>query len=331
MDHLNMPVIATRIARAAQGFRELLTEQQARQACFPFPSPKRHEWHFTPVNRHGLMLRHMTPPQRVAALNLLEAVCSVEGARLARSIIEHEKLLAEWEELCGTPSDFERSSDRYWVQLYGTPGNGGDPFGVHIGGHHLALNATVAGGDVALMPLFGGANPAEVRHGAARGTRLFGAEEELGFKLLHGLTEQQRAQAIVSATAFPEILSGNFRDAASVQFPEGLSAERLAIGQMEVAMQLMEVYLRRLPREAAEGYGRVLGREAPDAWRFIWAGHLSSDRPHYYAIRTPRLLIEYDNTQNGANHVHTVVRDLRSDWGADLLAQHYRAAHKSPK
>jgi Protein of unknown function (DUF3500) len=46
-------------------------------------------------------------------------------------------------------------------------------------------------------------------------------------------------------------------------------------------------------------------------------------------VRAGDLLLEYDNTQNDANHVHTVWRDRRRDWGEDLLAAHYHRAHST--
>lgn len=61
---------------------------------------------------------------------------------------------------------------------------------------------------------------------------------------------------------------------------------------------------------------------------FAWAGGIQKGEPHYYRIQTPAFLIEYDDTQNNANHIHSVWRDFDGDFGGDLLAQHYEASHR---
>jgi hypothetical protein len=61
---------------------------------------------------------------------------------------------------------------------------------------------------------------------------------------------------------------------------------------------------------------------------FAWSGSEEPGRGHYYAVRGPTFVIEYDNTQDGANHVHAVWRELANDWGEDLLARHLGAAHR---
>ena len=62
--------------------------------------------------------------------------------------------------------------------------------------------------------------------------------------------------------------------------------------------------------------------------RFAWAGTLEVGRPHYYRITGPTFVIEYDNTQNDANHVHTVWHDRERDFGHDLLKEHYDHKHE---
>ena len=61
--------------------------------------------------------------------------------------------------------------------------------------------------------------------------------------------------------------------------------------------------------------------------RFAWAGSDAPRQGHYYVIHGPTFVIEYDNTQNGANHIHSVWRDLDNDWGDDALARHLADAH----
>ena len=60
---------------------------------------------------------------------------------------------------------------------------------------------------------------------------------------------------------------------------------------------------------------------------FAWAGGVERGQPHYYRIHSPTLLIEYDNTDSNANHIHSVCRDLENDFGEDMLLKHYKESN----
>ena len=64
---------------------------------------------------------------------------------------------------------------------------------------------------------------------------------------------------------------------------------------------------------------------------FAWAGPIEPGHAHYYRIHGPTALIELDNTQNDANHIHSVWHDPRNDFGADLLRAHYERGHRHPR
>ena len=91
--------------------------------------------------------------------------------------------------------------------------------------------------------------------------------------------------------------------------------------------ELIRLYVTRTTDELSGPYWRKLEAEFPEL-TFAWAGGEEPGQGHYYTIKAPSWLIEYDNTQNGANHIHSVLRDLTGDWGADLIAQHYAEAHR---
>jgi hypothetical protein len=106
--------------------------------------------------------------------------------------------------------------------------------------------------------------------------------------------------------------------------PKGLPATELDAAQRELLRALLGTYLGRVPDPVSP-----LARyddTALDAVHIAWAGSTDPGAPHYYRLQGPRLLVEYDNTQNGANHAHAVWRDPESDFGLDVLARH-RAAH----
>jgi hypothetical protein len=214
-----------------------------------------------------------------------------------------------------------RNRDDYWLAVFGDP-SGPEPWGVRFEGHHVSVHATVSGGEVRLTPLFLGANPAVVRVTGRPVIAPLALEERLGFELLHALPSDARAAALVSATAPADILTGNLPRLERFvrQLPsEGVPLATLTRSAAAAARALVDVYLSRFPSGAA--------RPDPDGSLFAWAGATEPGSGHYYRVSGPRLLVELDNTQNGANHVHTVVRDPQSDFGDDLLAAHYRDAH----
>jgi hypothetical protein len=187
---------------------------------------------------------------------------------------------------------------------------------------------TVADGVVVgSTPSFLGANPAVVPGGPTAGTRTLTGEETLARELLGGLSAEARAVAVVDPVAPPEILTSNSARADVRSIPRGIRFDDLDAAGRERFERLVRHYTGRAADEvAAADWERIAG-DGLDATTFAWAGPEEPGRGHYYAVHGPRFLIEYDNTQNGANHIHAVWRDLVNDWGEDLLAAHYTARH----
>ena len=104
--------------------------------------------------------------------------------------------------------------------------------------------------------------------------------------------------------------------------PKGLPVLALDAGQTSILRELLGCYLARLPEELADQQAHLLDQEF-DRLTFLWAGSAERGQPHYYRIQGQRVFIEYDNSQRGANHIHTVWRDLANDFGGDTLARHY--------
>jgi hypothetical protein len=200
--------------------------------------------------------------------------------------------------------------------VFGDPGAGS--WGWRVGGHHVALNYTLPDdGGISASPLFLGANPAMSRLVGPGVLRPLAAEEDLGRELLDALAPEQRATALLSPEAPGDILQRN-RRRVQIGPPEGLAAAGMLPRQRELLAGLLRQYFDRLPGTLADlEAGRVLGTgdEGLEAVHFGWAGSPEPGQPHYYRIQGPRLLIEYDNVQNGANHVHTVWRDPEGDFG----------------
>lgn len=308
-----------RMRAEAQAFLEGLYDEQRLTASYPFTAAERFRWMYTPGPRNGLALADMEPAQRERAMGLVDAGLSASGAETARGIMALEPVLRRLEEAQGRPGSERRDPGHYWFSVFGDPGSG-DAWGWRLGGHHLCLHFTVVGEHVTVTPLFFGANPARVPDGAQRGLRLLAAEEDLARALVRGLDEEQRTTGVVSGEPPTDILTGNAVRAEIAAVPTGIAYPHLRPDQQQLMAALVEVYL-----------GRVRQRSpvSLEPLTFAWAGSTEPGEGHYYALRGTHFLVEYDNTQNGANHVHTVWRDLRRDWGEDLLAAHYRTAHDS--
>jgi hypothetical protein len=189
----------------------------------------------------------------------------------------------------------------------------------------LSQNFTVAGGKLAGSPEFFGANPAEVREGPRRGLRVLAQEEDLGRALIQSLRPEQRKVAIVAGTAYPDILTSASRQAALDGQPSGLAAAQLDRPQRALLAALLDEYANNVaPALAALRLNEI--HQAKDAIHFAWAGGIEKGQPHYYRIQAPAFLIEYDDTQDQANHIHSVWRNFKGDFGRDLLKEHYQTS-----
>jgi hypothetical protein len=315
------------MAEAAIGLLESLGSDQRALASFPFSGDERYQWSYTPGPRNGLQLKTMTATQRDAALRLFDAGLSARGAATARQIITHESILEETERIEQRPSKDDRDPELYYFTIFGAPG-GSAPWGWRASGHHLALNfAVVAGELVAPTPLFFGANPAEVHHGAERGLRILAAEEDLARALLGSLEAEQKALAIVDPVAPADILTKNYRMADPTAVPHGIAYAGLSGEQRGRMVSLIRHYIERTAEELSAQVWARIERAGLDELTFAWAGPEERGHGHYYAVKGPMFLIEYDNTQNHANHIHSVWRDFTDDWAGDVLANHYAHSH----
>jgi hypothetical protein len=216
-----------------------------------------------------------------------------------------------------------RDPELYYFTIFGQPGSK-EPWGWRVEGHHVSLNFTIVDGKgVAATPAFLGANPATIKEGPRAGLRILGEEEDMGRRLIKSLNDQQREEAIFAKEAPKDIITGNARKA-MIDRPVGVSYDKLDETQKRMLVELVGNYAdRHRPDIAAEDLKRI-NTAGWDKVKFAWAGGLDPGQKHYYRVQGPTFLIEYDNTQNNANHIHTVWRDLERDFGEDLLLEHYQ-------
>ncbi len=315
------------LARSVRAWLGGLDAGQRAAATFPFASPERVAWDYRPGDRAGLSLADLRPDQRSAAMNMLSAAMSARGSDEVAAIMALEPILGELEREGGRAGWERRDPERYWFAVFGDA-EAGTPWSWRIGGHHVAIHLTVANGRVVgSTPSFLGADPAVVPTGPTAGARALTGEEAIARALVAALSPEQRAIAIVDPVAPPDILSGTGARADLTSITGGIRHDDLAAPHQGELERLIQHYLGRAPAEVAAADWERIADAGLAAITFAWAGPFEPGRGHYYAVRGPRFLVEYDNTQNGANHIHAVWRELQNDWGEDALAGHYRRDH----
>jgi hypothetical protein len=305
------------MAGAARAFLGALPAEARKRALFALGDRERLNWHYVPRAREGVPIKAMPAPARAAAHELMKASLSAVGYGKATSIIDLEDVLRRIETF-----GLSRDPENYAFTVFGNPGTSA-PWGWRVEGHHLSLNFTlVPGQPVAMTPAFLGANPAEVSSGPKQGLRALAAEQDLGRSLVGSLTDAQRRRTVIAAQSLGDIVTGPGR-ADSLATPAGLPLADMTGDQRSLAARLIEEYARNMRSELAEQELRRVRETGLERVHFAWAGPLEPGRPHYYRLHGPTLLIEYDNTQNNANHIHSVWHDPKRDFGLDLLRAHY--------
>lgn len=320
----------TEMSQSAERLLATLSESQKQQCVFQYDDPKRTAWNFVPDKfiqpdgrRYGLVLSDMSSQQRLLTHSLLSSVLSAEGIRQTVTIMSLEQVLHELEN-----SNPIRDPQRYYVSFFGSPED--DTWGWRFEGHHLSLNFTVENGDLLLSaPAFFGTNPGQVRQGEMKGLQVLKAEETLARDFLATLDANQRPKAIVDQPAPADVQTGTAPvvdlDVLSPDSNAGIKVEELSDQQSDLLQGIVNEYLSAY-QEHAIGL-TPQQRTITEDTVFAWLGSTEPGKGHYYRIRTPHLLLEYDNTQNDANHVHLVIRNLNQDFGADWLQQHRKQAH----
>jgi hypothetical protein len=312
------------MAAAANQFLASLADSQRQRAVFPFDSEERLHWGFVPTEifpRKGLLIKAMSAEQRRLAHELLKSALSQRGHMTVTAIIELENVLAVLER----GGRINRDPEGYWVTVFGTPSASGN-WGWRFEGHHISLNFTVLNGNViATSPTFLGANPAEVRDGPQKGARALASKEDNARALLEALDATQRAVAVIADAAPNEIVTTNVLDINPLS-PVGIRTADLTSSQRELLMRLIEAYTSLMAPDLATLRLAKLRQAGLDNITFAWAGEPQRGAKHYYRVQGPTFLIEYDNSQNNGNHIHSVWRDFKGDFGRDLLREHVRGS-----
>ena len=312
------------LLEASQAFLQGLSEEQRAKVMYEFNSDERLNWHFIPKQRIGLALKDLSQTQQARVMSVLQAGLSEQGYSKAETIRQLENVLREMEGAA------HRDPGLYAIVFFGEPSEDGNWY-VRYEGHHISFNWTFVQGKLAgTSPQFLGANPAEVRvEGPMKGTRALGTEEDLARGLVKSLDDAQLKKALLDKDAPRDILTANQREVAMLE-DLGVAHSELTTNQQGVLISVIEELARVMPAEVAAERLQEIRVAGIDKVKFAWMGGLERGEKHYYRIQGPTFLIEYDNTQNDANHVHTVWRDFAGDFGRDLLKEHY-AHHANPQ
>ena len=313
------------MADACRNWVDSLNSEQKAKATFHYLDGERQFWYYPPLNRHGLPLRDMTEEQRELAFRIMESSLEPQAYQQARAIIEHELILGPLEKERNIAT-FVRDPELYYWTVFGEPG-GEEPWGWRAEGHHVSLHFSVWGEEVtAVTPFFFGANPAEVPHGEKQGLRILGQREDMAIELMASLTDDQRAQAVIHENAPWDILTYNTTKA-PVHEGEGLAAADMTGEQKEILLALITEYVNQVRTDVAHERLEEIKEKGLDHFRIVWAGATDRSRDHYYRIHGGTFLIEFDNIQDGANHIHSVWRDVENDFAADVLRDHRLMYH----
>jgi len=313
---------------AANKYLATIPTDQKAKANLPFDEKQRIEWHFIPKPdapgagfREGIKIRDMSGEQRQAAHALLKGALSEVGYGKATKIMELEGLLHELEKSKGGKNI--RDTERYFFTVYGVPSPEGK-WGLSVEGHHLSLNFVVDKGHVvSTTPSAFGANPAIVMSenvpSIKKGQRVLEKEETLALQLVASLTPDQRKEATIADKPPTEVRNAGAPQP-TTEPAKGIVAEKLTGEQRGTLQSLIEEYANSFPADVAKERMEAVKKDGPANTRFAWAGSEKQGEGRYYCIQGPSFQIEFINVQpdsagNPANHIHSVWRDMRGDFG----------------
>ena len=341
----------TLVTFAAMALYDSLDVEQRARIVVPLDDPNRTHWNFLPESgRRGVPMRDLNREQRHLAHRLIAQCTSVEGYAQIVQVMSLEHVLRELNAPdFGHVAAHFRDPEGYFLTFFEQP-QPDSHWGWRLVGHHLSLNFTIAGQDLlAVTPFLLGSEP-----GRFGPFRILGQEEDLGFSLLGSLDPEQAATATIHPTPppdfatrcvpvlgeeeWPDVHGVGRRDAPITDAdrqalryvkgsPRGLARGLMTAPQQRAFDELIEAFLCRLkPDQAGRELDRIRAAGADDL-HFVWAGSHRIEEPHYFRVEGPVTLIEFDNTEDDANHIHCVWRDLGNDFGGDILAQHRNAQH----
>jgi hypothetical protein len=315
-----------RAVTAAEAFLATLDPGQRLKANVDLNEKTRTVWSNLPTGmtlqvgateRNGVKLGDMKPEQEKAALALLAATLSRDGFQKAMAIVDADQVLETRSGPRSATSRTRFGRAEYYVGVLGKPSTA-DPWMIQFGGHHLAINVTLAGRQNVLAPTHTGTQPASYSVDG-RTIRPLGDENDKAFALVNALDADQRKQAILGFEVRNLVL-GPGADGKTIA-PEGIRASALTNAQRAMLVDLVREWVDILGDEAAAAKMKEVQAGLADTY-FAWAGATTNGKGAYFRIQGPAVLIEYAPQGQGDNnidHIHTIYRDPTNDYAAKAI------------
>ena len=273
--------------------------------------------------RKGVRLGDLTPTQRAAVMTLLSAALSRDGYRKVGEIMLGDEVLRRGQGAGGqrgAPAAAAGAGrggpafgeDEYYLAFLGTPSVTA-PWMLQFGGHHLAINLTLAGSQATMAPSLPAAQPATYTV-EGRTVRPLGNENDKAFALINALDANQRSQAILGSRV-SDLVLGAGQDGRTIQ-PEGIRASALSASQQTMLWGIVQEWAGIMNDAFAEPRMAEIRANLADTY-FAWSGPTTNGSAAYFRIQGPTLVIEYA-PQNGVDHIHTIYRDPTNDYGAKI-------------
>lgn len=300
--------VTARIVASTRAVVSALDEPGRLKVQFPFEGPQKTRWSNLPspmFHREGLRLADVTPAQRSAVMALLSVALSRDGYRKVTEIMHGDETLRK--PGGGGPAFGE---NEYYLAFVGTPSDSA-PWMLQFGGHHLAINLTMAGSQATMAPSLPAAQPATYTV-EGRTVRPLGKENDKAFALIQALDDAQRGQAILGSRV-ADLVLGPGRDGRTIQ-PEGIRASALSPAQQTMLWDLVREWVGIMNDAFAEPRMAEIRSKLADTY-FAWSGPTTSGSAAYFRIQGPTLVIEYA-PQGSVDHIHTIYRDPTNDYGA---------------
>lgn len=326
--------VAYETSEAARDLRESLSDDQRHEASYDFDDPERFDLRLAPFLLEGLEMAHMSDASKAHLGEMLEASLGPVGHRKADEIrnLEAEVIRAEpWYIAPFTGLLGIRGTEGYFLSIYGEPSEEGT-WGYRFDGHHLSVNVTAVGGSVSATPLFLGAQPRVIPEGGVGGPvglRVLAEEEDRARALYESLDPAQKKKATLELELGRGLFVGSGERVAPHIPTVGIPALDLRPDQRALLEDLLDAYFQNVAEPVADRERERLHAMGLDWIYFAWAGSTTPGAEIYYRVHGPTVLIEFDNTVDDAEHIHTLWRDPSGDFGRDLLREHYESAHGS--
>jgi hypothetical protein len=313
------PAAATaKAVAAAQTFLNALDANQRKKVSYEFTSKRKSRWSNLPVTfvrRNGVRLGDLTKKQRKGALAVVAAVLSKDGYQKVVDIMDADQQLVGGGRRGGRGGRAMFGVDQYYLAIFGKP-SATQAWMVQFGGHHLGLNVTVVGKHFVLTPTHTGTQPALFKRNG-KAVRPLGRENDTGFKLVNALNKKQRAQAVLGERPQRELLLGPGQDGKKVPPPQGIKGSALTRAQQGMLLDAIAAWVKIAEPDAAAARMKEIMGKVGETY-FAWKGPTAQGKAAYFRVQGPAVWIEYA-PQGGTDHIHTVVRNPKDDYGAGLL------------